>query len=88
MKLEATIACLKSEIESELILKEEVNKHMEELAHELDKVEHDMDRLREDHTENMKQIREKYSAKLKLLENKSEKLAAENFEFAVENVSL
>ena len=56
--------------------------------HELDKVNNDMDGLREDHTENLKKIREKFEAKLKLLEHKSEKLAAENFEYAVENVGI
>ena len=86
LKLEATIACLRSEIESEKIIKEEGDLQMDELMHELDKVNNDMDGLREDHTENLKKIREKFEAKLKLLEHKSEKLAAENFEYVVENV--
>ena len=87
MKLEATIACLNSEIDSERIIKEEVDKHSEELADVLDKVEHEMDVLRDDHIKSINQMQEKYSGQLKLLEKKSEKLAAENFEYAVENVS-
>ena len=86
LKLEATIACLRSEIESEQIIKEEGDLQTDEIIHELDKVNNDMDGLREDHNEKIKQIREKCEAKLKLLEHKSEKLAAENFEYVVENV--
>ena len=47
-----------------------------------------MEKLRENHKNNMKQIKEKFEAKINLFENKSEKLAAENFEHAVENVSI
>ena len=86
MKIETTIDCLKSEIETEHIMKEEVDKHVEELTDELEQVEHEMDRLKADHVNNLNQIQEKYSVQFKLLEKKSEKLAAENFEYAVENV--
>jgi chromosome segregation ATPase len=87
MKLETTIDCLKSEIETEHIMKEEVEKHIEELTDELENVEHEMDELKADHVNKLNQIQEKYSVQLKLLEKKSEKLAAENFEYAVENVN-
>ena len=86
MKLETTIDCLKSEIETEHIMKEEVEKHIEELTDELEKFEHEMDGLKSDHVNNLNQIQEKYSVQFKLLEKKSENLAAENFEYAVENV--
>ena len=87
MKLETTIDCLKSEIETEHIMREEVEKHAEELTDELEKVEHEMERLKANHVKNLNQIQEKYSLQLKHLEKKSEKLAAENFEYAVENVN-
>ena len=86
MKLETTIECPKSEIETEHIMKEEVDKHVEELTDKLEQVEHKMDRLKADHVNNLNQIQEKYTVQFKLLEKKSEKLAAENFEYAVENV--
>ena len=86
MKFETTIDCLRSEIETEQIMKEDVDKHIEELTDELEKVEHEMDGLKSNHLNNLNQIQEKYSVQIKLLEKKSEKLAAENFEYAVENV--
>jgi len=88
LRLEATIDCLKSEKESEQIMKEESDKHIEELLQELEKVECDMDILKKENVKNKTQIRETFEAKLKLLEHKSEKLAAENFEYAVENGEL
>jgi len=88
IKLETTIDCLKSEIETEQISKEEVEKHMEELADELEKVESEMDILRDEHLTKVNQIQSKYSTKVKGMVEKSEKMAAENFEYAVENVRL
>ena len=86
MKIETTIDCLKSELETEHIMKDEVDKQIEELTDELEKVKHEMDILKSDHGNNLNQIQEKYSVQLKLLGGKSEKQAAENFEYAVENV--
>ena len=86
LKLGATIACLKSEIESEQIMREESDKHIEELSEELEKFEREMDTMRKEHTESKTNIRETFESKVNLLERKSEKLAAENFEYAVENV--
>ena len=68
-------------------MKEDVEKHIEELTDELEKVEQEMDGLKADHVNKLNQIQETYSVQLKLLEKKSEKLAAENFEYAVENVT-
>ena len=62
-------------------MKEEGDKHVEELTDELEKVEHEAD-----HVNNLNHIQETYAEQFKLLEKKSEKLAAENFEYAVENV--
>ena len=87
MKFETTIDCLRSEIETEQIMKEDVDKHIEELTDELEKVEHEMEGLKTEHVNNLNQIQEKYSVQSKLLEKKSEKLAAENFEYALENVN-
>ena len=67
-------------------MKEEVEKHMEELVDELDKVDNEMSVLRDDQTKNLDQLQKKYSLKIQGLVEKSEKLAAENFEYAVENV--
>ena len=86
VKLETTIDCLRSEIKSEQSMKEEVEKHMEELANELDKVEHEMVVLRDDQRRKLDQLQKKYSSKIQGFVEKSEKLAAENFEYAVENV--
>jgi len=88
LKLGATIACLKSEIESEQIMREESDKHIEELSEELEKFEREMDTMRKEHTESKTNIRETFESKVNLLERKSEKLAAENFEYAVENEEL
>merc|ERR1712123_51809 len=88
IKLETTIDCLKSEIETEQILKEEDDKHMEELAAELEQVESEMDILRDEHLTKVNQIQSKYSTKVKGMVEKSEKMAAENFEYAVENEQL
>ena len=54
-------------------MKEEGDKHVEELTDELEQVEHEMDRLKADHVDNLNQIQDKY------LEKKSEKLASANF---------
>ena len=86
LKLEATIACLKSERDSELILKDESDKHITELNNELDKIHQEMDILKENHYQNVSQLKETFQTRIKLLEKKSEKLAADNFEFVVENV--
>ena len=67
-------------------MKEEVEKHMEDLLEELEKVEHDMDVLKDNHGKTSNQLQQKYTKIMEGLVEKSEKLAAENFEYAVENV--
>ena len=67
-------------------MKDEGEKHVEELTQELEKVELDMENLRENHQTNIKQMKDKFEAKIQILETKSENLAADNFEYAVENV--
>jgi len=88
IKLEATIDCLKSEIENERVMKDEVEKHMEELVDELEKVEQEIDVLKDNQTQNNNNLQQKYSKMIEGLVGKSEKLAAENFEYAVDNEQL
>ena len=88
IKLTTTIDCLKSERETEQIIKEEVEKHMEELLEELEKIEEEINESKDKHGKASKQVQQKYSKVLEELLMKSEKLAAENFEYAVDNVSI
>jgi len=88
IRLETTIDCLKSERETELIIKEEVEKQMEDLLEELEKIEEEINDAKDKHGKATKQVQLKYSKVLEELFMKSEKLAAENFEYAVDNVSI
>merc|ERR1711892_103598 len=47
-----------------------------------------MENLKENQKTNIKQMKDKFEAKIKILETKSENLAADNFEYAVENEEL
>ena len=61
---------------------------MEELLEELEKIEEEINESKDKHGKASKQVQQKYSKVLEELIMKSEKLAAENFEYAVDNVSI
>ena len=61
---------------------------MEELLEELETIEEEINESKDKHGKASKQVQQKYSKVLEELLMKSEKLAAENFEYAVDNVSI
>ena len=50
-------------------------------------MEQNLMKLKEDQNRDIKQMKEKFEQQLKIVEHKSEAIEAENFEYAVENVS-
>ena len=54
----------------------------------MERTDYQMEKLREDHQFSIKQTKDSFDKKLRLLEQKSEKLGAENFEYSIENEEL
>ena len=88
IKLEATISCLKTELENESALKRESDENVIEMNKMMERTDYQMEKLREDHQFSIKQTKDSFDKKLRLLEQKSEKLGAENFEYSIENEEL
>merc|ERR1711936_1082308 len=88
MKLEATISCLKTELENEMALKRESDENVIEMNKIMERTDYEMEQLKEDHQFAIKQSKDSFDKKLRLLEQKSEKLGAENFEYSIENQEL
>ena len=86
MKLEVHISSLQSELEAEQILKEECETQVDELSNELENVRFEIEKLKKENITELANIKDRYSKQIKSLERKSETLAAENFELAVEKV--
>ena len=88
MKLEATISCLKTELENEVALKRESDENVIEMNKMMERTDFEMEKLKEDHQFILKQTKDSFDKKLRLLEQKSEKVGAENFEYSIENQEL
>lgn len=88
LKLEVTISCLKTELENEKSLKHESDCNVLEMHKMIEKSDAELETLRDDHKFSTKQLKETFESRLRLLEQKSEKLAAENFEYSIENEEL
>ena len=86
MKLEATLSCLRSVLKSELILKNEIEIQIDELTQAYKNMEQKIIKLKEGQKRDIYQMKEKFEQQIKIIENKSELIAAKNFEHAVENV--
>merc|ERR1711936_240870 len=54
----------------------------------MERTDYEMEQLKEDHQFAIKQSKDSFDKKLRLLEQKSEKLGAENFEYSIENQEL
>ena len=50
-------------------------------------MEQKLSKLKEDQNRDIKQMKETFEQQMKMIENKSEAIGAQNFEYAVENVS-
>ena len=85
-KLEATIYCLRSEIDLENELKQDLNAQIEHLSEELAAIQNDLSLLRENNAKSLKHLKEKHSFQIKSEERKNEKLTQENFQVTLENV--
>ena len=88
MKLEVTISCLKTELENEKSLKHESDLNVIELHKLMERSDVEMDNLKQDHSAAAQRLKDSYDAKLRLLEQRGEKVAAENFEYSIENEEL
>jgi len=88
LKLETTIVSLKSELDTEQILKREVESQIQELSISLKKMEQQFRIAKQEQQKDIQQQKETFERKIRTLEIKSENLAAENFEFAVDNENL
>jgi len=88
LKLEVHIASLKSELESEQILKKEVEEQINDLSISLRNMEQQFLNAKQEQQKDIKHQKEIFEKKIRTLENKSEKLAAENFEHVVANEDL
>ena len=86
MKLEAKVSCLRSELESEQILKNEIEIQIYELNLAYTNMEQKLRKLKEDQTKDIHEMKEKFEQQIQIIENKSELIAAKSFEHAVENV--
>ena len=87
IKLEATVSCLRIELESQQTLKNQIEIQIDELTLAYKNMEQKLMNLREEQNKDIKQMKEKFKQQINIIENKSELIAAQNFEFAVENVS-
>merc|ERR1711981_979664 len=85
IKLEATISCLKTELGNEIGLKRESDENVIEMSKMMERTDHQMEKLKENHLSSLKQAKDSFDKKLRSLEQKSEKLGAENFEYSIEN---
>jgi len=88
LKLDAEINSLQRELEAEQILKEDSENHADELTNELEHVKDEIKKVEEEHREQVDEISDRYLKQIKILERKSESLAAENFELAVEKEAI
>ena len=88
IKLEATISCLKTELENEAALKRESDENVLEMNKMMERTDYEMEKMKENHQFTIKQSKDSFDKKLRLLEQKSEKLGAENFEYSIENEEL
>lgn len=88
MKLEVTISCLKTELENEKSLRHESDLNVIELHKLMERSDLEMDNLKQDHSAAAQRLKDSYDAKLRLLEQRGEKVAAENFEYSIENEEL
>ena len=83
--MEATISCLKTELENEVCLKRESDENVIEMSKMMERTDYQMEKLKENHLCSLKQSKDSFDKKLRSLEQKSEKLGAENFEYSIEN---
>jgi len=88
MKLEVTISCLKTELENEKSLKHESDLNVIELHKMIERSDMEIEKLKDEQIYTKRHLKETYDSKLRLLEQKGEKLAAENFEYSIENEEL
>ena len=88
MKLEVTISCLKTELENEKDLKHESDSNVIELHKLMERSDLEIEKSKQDHSFALKHLKDSYESKLRLLEQKGEKVAAENFEYSIENEEL
>ena len=61
---------------------------MLELHKLMERSDLEIEKLKQDHNFSLKHLKESYESKLRLLEQKGEKVAAENFEYSIENEEL
>ena len=88
VKLEVTISCLKTELENEKCLKHESDLNVLEMHKMIERSDAEIEKMKDDHNYASKQLKETFESRIRLLEQKSEKLAAENFEYSIENEEL
>ena len=88
MKLEVTISCLKTELENERALKHESDLNVIELHKMIERSDMEIEKLKDEQVYTKKHLKDTFDSKLRLLEQKSEKIAAENFEYSIENDEL
>ena len=78
---------LKSQLESEEKIKHEGELQLKELELELQKIKATLAKEEYEHKKVMESLQSEFNAKVEQLEKRSETLSAENFEYAMENVS-
>ena len=88
VKLEVTISCLKTELEQEKALKHESDSNVIELHKMIERSDQEMENLKDDHQYSTRCIKETYENRIRMLEQKGEKVASENFEYSIENEEL
>jgi len=88
VKLEVTISCLKTELEQEKALKHESDSNVIELHKMIERSDQEIENLKDDHQYSTRCIKETYENRIRMLEQKGEKIASENFEYSIENEEL
>merc|ERR1719270_80163 len=74
MKLEVTISCLKTELENEKSLKHESDLNVIELHKMIERSDMEIEKLKDEQIYTKRHLKETYDSKLRLLEQKGEKL--------------
>ena len=66
-------------------MKRESDENVIEMSKMMERTDYQMEELKESHLFSLKQSKESFDKKLRSLEQKTEKLGAENFEYSIEN---
>ena len=88
IKLETTIDCLQSDLTQEKEAREEGEVQIVKLSSELEKAEQELKSLKSQLRDDQTVIDRKNKENITKLKEQHENLTAENFEYAVENVSV